>query len=68
MENLKIRITLSNGKGWRETQIIQLSHYLLEKEKGNHLLDEILEKLIEDESNMTEKIKDNKTTYLKWRP
>jgi hypothetical protein len=68
MENLKIRITLSNGKGWRETQIIQLSHYLLEKEKGNHLLDEILEKLIEDESNMVEKIKDNKTTYQKWRP
>jgi hypothetical protein len=68
MENLKIRITLSNGKGWRETQIIELSHYLLEKEKGNHLLDEILEKLIEDESNMVEKIKDNKTTYQKWRP
>jgi hypothetical protein len=68
MENLKIRITLSNGKGWRETQIVQLSHYLLEKEKGNHLLDEILHKLIEDESNVTEKIKDNKKNYQKWRP
>jgi hypothetical protein len=68
MENLKIRITLSNGKGWRETQIIELSHYLLEKEKGNHLLDEILQKLIEDGSNVTEKIKDNKKNYQKWRP
>jgi len=68
MENLKIRVTLSNGKGWKETTIVQLSHYLLEKEKGNHLLDEILQKLIEDESNVVEKIKDNKKTYQKWRP
>jgi hypothetical protein len=37
MENLKIRVTLSNGKGWKETKILQLSHYLMEKEKGKAL-------------------------------
>jgi len=68
MENLKIRLTLSNGKGWRETKQIALSHYLLEKENGNHLLDEILHDLMEDEIKITEKIKDNKSTYQKWRP
>jgi hypothetical protein len=68
MENLKLRMTLTDGKGWKETKIIQLSHYLLEKEKGNNLLDETLEKLIDSQKNVEENIEQNKTTYQKWRP
>jgi hypothetical protein len=68
MENLKLRMTLTDGKGWKETKIIQLSHYLLEKEKGNSLLDETLEKLIDSQKNIEDNIKQNKTTYQKWRP
>jgi hypothetical protein len=68
MENLKIRVTLSNGKGWRETQIIELSHYLLEKEKGNYLLDKTLEELINKKENVESTIEKNKKTYQKWRP
>jgi hypothetical protein len=68
MENLKLRMTLTDGKGWRETKIIELSHYLLEKEKGNSLLDETLEKLIDSQKNVEDNIEQNKTTYQKWRP
>jgi hypothetical protein len=68
MENLKLRMTLTDGKGWKETKIIQLSHYLLEKEKGNSLLDETLEKLIDSQKNVEDNIKQNKTTYQKRRP
>jgi hypothetical protein len=68
MENLKIRMTLTDEKGWKETKIIQLSHYLLEKEKGNNLLDETLEKLIDSQKNVEDNFKQNKTTYQKWRP
>ena len=68
MENLKLRMTLTDGKGWKETKIIQLSHYLLEKEKGNNLLDETLEKLIDSQKNVEDNIEQNKTTYQKWRP
>jgi hypothetical protein len=68
MENLKLRMTLTDGKGWKETKIIQLSHYLLEKEKGNSLLDETLEKLIDSQKNVEDNINQNKTTYQKWRP
>lgn len=68
MENLKLRMTLTDGKGWRETKIIELSHYLLEKEKGNSLLDETLEKLIENQKIIENSREENKTTYQKWRP
>jgi len=68
MENLKLRMTLTDGKGWKETKIIQLSHYLLEKDNGNNLLDKTLEKLIEDQKNIESNREENKTTYQKWRP
>lgn len=68
MENLKIRVTLSNGKGWKETKILQLSHYLLEKEKGNYLLDETLEELINKKEDVESAIEQNKKSYQKWRP
>ena len=68
MENLKIRVTLSNGKGWKETKIIQLSHYLLEKENGNHLLDETLESLLNDKKKVEVNMEENKINNLKWRP
>ena len=68
MENLKIRVTLSNGKGWKETKIIQLSHYLLEKENGNHLLDETLESLLNEKKKVEINMEENKINNLKWRP
>ena len=68
MENLKIRVTLSNGKGWKETKIIELSHYLLEKENGNHLLDETLESLLNEKKKVEVKMVENKINNLKWRP
>lgn len=68
MENLKIRVTLSNGKGWKETKILQLSHYLLEKEKGNHLLDETLESLLNDKKDVEVTMEENKINNQKWRP
>ena len=68
MENLKIRVTLSNGKGWKETKIIQLSHYLLEKENVNHLLDETLESLLNEKKKVEVKMVENKINNLKWRP
>lgn len=68
MENLKLRMTLTDGKGWRETKIIELSHYLLEKEKGNNLLDETLEKLIENQKIIENSREENKLNYQNWRP
>ena len=68
MENLKLRMTLTDGKGWRETKIIELSHYLLEKEKGNSLLDETLEKLIENQKIIENSREENKINYQNWRP
>lgn len=68
MENLKLRMTLTDGKGWRETKIIELSHYLLEKEKGNSLLDETLEKLIENQKIIENSREENKLNYQNWRP
>jgi hypothetical protein len=68
MENLKLRMTLTDGKGWKETKIIQLSHYLLEKEKGNSLLDETLEKLIDSQKIIENSREENKINYQNWRP
>jgi hypothetical protein len=40
----------------------------MEKEKGNHLLDETLEELLNNQNNVENTIEQNKSTYQKWRP
>jgi mannosyltransferase OCH1-like enzyme len=64
MENLKLRMTLTDGKGWKDTKIIQLSHYLLEKENGKNLLDETLENLLDDQKNIKNNRVENKQVLI----
>ena len=66
MESLKIRITLTNTKGWKETQVVSLTHYLEEKEKGKNIVDETIQRLTNDFKNMKEKTTKNKKE--EWRP
>jgi hypothetical protein len=40
----------------------------MEKEKGNSLLDETLEKLIDSQKKVEVKMAENKINNLKWRP
>lgn len=68
MESLKIRVTLTNTKGWKETKDVSLSYYESQKEKGNDALAEIVEHLVKDYENMGKKMNQNKIENLKWRP
>ena len=68
MESLKIRVTLTNTKGWKETKVISLPHYQSEKENGNNLIDKIVDQLIEDYDKMGKNMNENKTKDIKWRP
>ena len=52
MESLKLRVTLTNTKGWKETKDVNLSNYLSQKENGNDVLDEIVKQLMDDYEKM----------------
>ena len=67
MENLKIRITLTNTKGWKETQVVSYEHYLSDKENGENIVDNAIQRMTEDYENMKHNtINNNKD--IKWRP
>ena len=67
MENLKIRITLTNTKGWKETQVVSYERYLSEKENGENVVDKVIQRMTEDYENMKQNtINNNKD--IKWRP
>lgn len=68
MESLKLRVTLTNTKGWKETKDVHLSHYLSQKEEGNDVLDKIVEQLIQDYERMGKNMNHNKIENQKWRP
>jgi DNA-binding MurR/RpiR family transcriptional regulator len=68
MESLKLRVTLTNTKGWKETKDVNLSHYLSQKEEGNDVLDKIVEQLIQDYERMGKNMNENKIENQKWRP
>jgi DNA-binding MurR/RpiR family transcriptional regulator len=68
MESLKLRVTLTNTKWWKETKDVHLSHYLSQKEEGNDVLDKIVEQLIQDYERMGKNMNENKIENQKWRP
>jgi len=68
MESLKLRVTLTNTKGWKETKDVHLNHYLSQKEEGVNLLEKIVEQLVEDYEKMGKNMNQNKIENLKWRP
>lgn len=68
MESLKLRVTLTNTKGWKETKDVNLSHYLSQKEEGNDILANIVEQLVGDYEKMGKNMNENKIENLKWRP
>lgn len=68
MESLKIRVTLTNTKGWKESKTISLSHYLTSKENGIDILDNQIQNMIDSHNIMEEKTNQNKIENLKWRP
>ena len=68
MESLKLRVTLTNTKGWKETKDVHLNHYLSQKEEGVNLLEKIVEQLVEDYVKMGKKMNEHKIENLKWRP
>ena len=68
MESLKLRVTLTNTKGWKETKDIHLNHYLSQKEEGVDVLEKIVEQLVEDYEKMGKNMNQNKIEYIKWRP
>jgi hypothetical protein len=68
MENLQIRITVTNGKGWRETETISMNQYYSEKEKGNDLFEKTLDKIVSDGHKIVENRKAIDKKFLQWRP
>jgi hypothetical protein len=68
MESLKITITLTNTKGWKETKDISLSLYQSKKENGNDVLDEIVKQLINDYEKTGKNMNKSKKEDIKWRP
>jgi len=68
MESLKIRITLTNTNGWKETKVVSLPYYQSEKEKGNNLLDNTVEQLLQDYEKMGKNMNKPKKEDIKWRP
>ena len=68
MESLKLRVTLTNTKGWKETKDVNLTHYLAQKETGNDALATIVEQLIQDYEKMGKNMNKNKKEDIKWRP
>lgn len=68
MESLKIRITLTNTKGWKETKDVSLSTYQSQKENGINPLDNIVEQLIQDYEKMGKNMNKPKKEDIKWRP
>ena len=68
MESLKLRVTLTNTKGWKETKDVNLSNYLSQKENGNDVLDEIVKQLMDDYEKMGKNMNKPKKEDIKWRP
>lgn len=68
MESLKLRVTLTNTKGWKETKDVNLSHYLSQKEEGNDILTNVVEQLIQDYEKMGKNMNKPKKEDIKWRP
>jgi len=68
MESLKIRITLTNTKGWKETKDVSLSVYQSQKENGNNPLDNIVEQLLQDYEKTGKNMNKTKNEEIKWRP
>ena len=68
MESLKIRITLTNTKGWKETKDVSLSVYQSQKENGNNPLDNIVEQLLQDYEITGKNMNKSKKEDIKWRP
>ena len=68
MESLKLRVTLTNTKGWKETKDVNLSNYLSQKENGNYVLDEIVKQLMDDYEKMGKNMNKSKKEDIKWRP
>jgi uncharacterized protein (UPF0297 family) len=68
MESLKIRITLTNTKGWKETKDVSLSVYQSQKENGNNTLDNIVEQLLQDYEKTGKNMNKPKKEDIKWRP
>ena len=68
MESLKLRVTLTNTKGWKEAKDVNLSHYLSQKENGNDVLDEIVKQLMDDYEKMGKNMNKSKKEDIKWRP
>jgi hypothetical protein len=68
MESLKLRVTLTNTKGWKETKDVNLSNYLSQKENGNDVLDEIVKQLMDDYEKMGKNMNKSKKEDIKWRP
>ena len=68
MESLKLRVTLTNTKGWKETKDVNLSNYLSQKENGNDVLYEIVKQLMDDYEKMGKNMNKSKKEDIKWRP
>jgi hypothetical protein len=65
MEELILRITLTNGKGWKETKSLSLTRYNENKENNIDLVDNIIKEL----TNQYDNVKDYKKELIEnWRP
>lgn len=68
MDNLQIRVTLTNGKGWRETKTINLEQYEKEKLLGNDLFEKTLNNLIDQSESAKIRRKSLDDKIHQWRP
>lgn len=68
MESLKLRVTLTNTKGWKETKDVNLPQYLSKKEEGIDVLAQIVEQLTQDYEKMGKNMNKPIKEDIKWRP
>lgn len=68
MEDLSIRITLTNNKGWKETRTITLDSYQSQKELNINELEVMLDSLLLDYGRIGENLGKDKGIDIKWRP
>ncbi len=70
MNNLSIRITLTDNKGWKETKTINYELYQSEKflNPENNIIEHSIEDLVSDYKKTLENKQKIKEISTEWRP
>lgn len=68
MEELTIRITLTNAKGWKETKSLSFNRYVESMEDDVDLVEQYIHTLKDEYENYKNNSETNKKFTKEWRP